>query len=190
MQLGDVYLSARRGEEAVMTSLECASILRDVLGPQHDYYARALHRVACSYFVQGDAATADSLFAESRRLLLSALGPESLDLANCIADHARTAIALNRLAEAEADLRNALQVQSNTLPPNHWLLARTRILLAECLDRRGQTDEAGALVSNAVAAFGAAPFAQRRECLRYAIGLYEHWGDPRVNGLREQLAGL
>ncbi len=86
-----------------------------------------------------------------------------------------------RPAEAEVDLREALQIRTRTVPKGHYYIAVTQGALGECLTTEKRYSEAEPLLSESYAALKSvqtdrSPLTQ--EAARRLVTLYQSWGKP------------
>lgn len=70
------------------------------------------------------------------------------DVAECHALLARINLLTGHLLEATEHSWKALELNQNVLPPEHWLIADTRIILAACRSKDADFDESERMMSN------------------------------------------
>jgi tetratricopeptide (TPR) repeat protein len=123
----------------------------------------------------------DSAVVAAQRVLASraTMGDEHPAIGSTLVLLGQSQLRLNRVAEAEASVRDALRVRSASLPRTHWLVASTESALGEVLTARRRFAEAERLLLGALERLRT----QRGEDAEATVStrarlvaLYERWG--------------
>ena len=121
---------------------------RVVLGADHSEISADELELAATLHAKGELPTAEALY---RKALDAERGGAGTRLAQALAGLGAVLLDRGALHEAEASLREALELYVGRLPPGHWTTAMTRQLLGSCLAALGRRAEAEALLTESVA---------------------------------------
>jgi hypothetical protein len=122
------------------------ALRRRIFGPGHPDEVGTLINLAANAVDAGHPA--DALALTDTVLGASPSAPQSL-VAAARTVRGRALAALDRLTEAETELRSALALRRRLLPPGHPSLAFTLTALAEVLEREGRSAAALPLATEA-----------------------------------------
>jgi tetratricopeptide (TPR) repeat protein len=135
------YAEAGRQEERLKLQAEVLALDRKVLGPEHPETLIAMNDLAIAYRDTGRQEEALKLQEELLALSRKVLGPEDPGTLIALHHHADALRALNRLGEAEAEARRAVDLyrQHPDWPPDES--AHAASILSAILTAQGRTDE-------------------------------------------------
>lgn len=135
----------KRGEHAEAHRLahQGESILREILGDDHERVCYAMLVRGLVYYDEGRYEEAATVAGEAATRLLDTLGPGATPLGRARRNRARALVRLGRDDEALVGFRDALDVYLRTGAPND--IQRTTRDIAMILERTGRGDEALAL---------------------------------------------
>ena len=139
-------------EEGLDLVLRSADIAREATGLQHPTTGRMVVNTAATLHEQGRFKVADSLLtmvvAMRRRTMSGTAG-----MAWSRMWYGRNLMAMDRLEEAEAALRESHDIYRRVYPDS-YMCHRTTYFLSRCLSRRGTFEEAAAILEERLRACG------------------------------------
>ena len=137
-------------DEAIALRKETLSMLRTLFADNHPYVAAALGSLARAEHQNGDLSGAEAHYRAAVELN-NKLGIDSLRAARPLHGLGTVLLALDRPAEAEPRLREALTRRRAGLPADHSDVAQSERLLGLCLTELQRYDEAEPLLNHAAA---------------------------------------
>ncbi len=176
--LGLVYDAAgfRDSNSAVLQQV--LRMRRAVLADDNPAIGRTLFNLAVAQFVRGEHAAAEPLYREALDRMRRAYGPEHIDVVWATASLGRNEYRLGRLAEAERNLRWALEVDTpdgKLLPPDFARMAAAMVSLL--MDQR-RWAEAEPLALRVLAIRDSMRDTLARSAAAQVAELYRGWGKP------------
>lgn len=151
-----------------------------VLGPGHPETART--HMNLGWMLHDSKRYPEAL--EEATLVLSnrtAFGDDHPAIGSTLTMQGQSLLALGRIGEGEASLRDALRIRERALPPGHWLIAASRSAVGEALLLRGRYAEAERLLLDALVVLRKER-GEDQELTALAkarlVRLYERWGKP------------
>jgi serine/threonine-protein kinase len=152
--LGGLLMNTDRCGEAIPLLEQAAAVYAAALGAAHRNVSYPLIVEADCYMKRRDGAHALPLYRRATAIREQAAAGTADGLVAQAHDLTGAALAkLGRLAEAERELRRAVEQNRAAEDPQSPQLAESIFDLAECLARRGGRDEARALYGEALAIF-------------------------------------
>ncbi|MGH8239666.1 MAG: tetratricopeptide repeat protein, partial [Steroidobacteraceae bacterium] len=150
LALGEVLRSQNRSDEAVeMFSAALQKQLR-LFGSNSAAVADTLDSLAMVRYSQGQLLDAEKLSRDAIASALIAYGHRHPTTASMGTTLARTLIALREYPEAEATLRQSLEIFVAVLPPDHQYVASAEYFLGEVLLATHQPREAAVVLTASV----------------------------------------
>ncbi len=142
--LGEIYQSQGRYDEAEPLHKRSLAILEKTLGPEHPHVASSLNNLATLYYTQGRYDKVEPLFKRSLAISEKTLGAEHPTVANSLNNLAIIYYVQGRYDEVEPLFKRTLAIYENTLGPEHPTVATSLHNLAD-LYRRNLSRYAEAL---------------------------------------------
>ncbi len=139
--LGNAYLGANRLEEAESAYREALAGLSRIGQDRGAHGLNIRNNLAAVLMLRGEVLAAERAFAEVAELHRARLGANPA-LAAALSNRARCLLILERFEDAEALLREALQIAGRQLGPDSAEMVQHRIQLAELLERSGRHERA------------------------------------------------
>ena len=145
--LGTLYLKMGKLDRALELSGRALELREEIQGPNHRQTLTTMNNVAAIRRTAGEYPEAEALYAEAYKRAKSVEGEEM------IAGWVRRSQGdvlwkLGRNDEAEAAMRDAIEILSASVGPDNSRTSLARDLLAEFLDDQGRGDEAAAVRSS------------------------------------------
>jgi len=188
--LGMGGLRAKRGEasEAESSTRKSLEIFRRKSGPE-SFDAAFTEYLLASVLADSKRGLdeAEGLLRHSHRVSRSMLGPKTYYPGVLAGRLGSLLSGLERFAEAEPFLREAIEGHEAGRPGDQSSVRRSELALGDCLVRLGKFAEAEAILRKS----HDAPGGSRRQSCEALIRLYDAWGRREVSeGLRGQLSLL
>jgi eukaryotic-like serine/threonine-protein kinase len=172
--------SQQRTAEAESLYRAALGIRETSLGSSHPETART--HMNLGWLLYDSRRYADAVSEAALVLALrQQLGDDHPAVGSTLILRGQSLLALDRLEEAEATLRDALTIRERSLPRGHWLIAASQSALGDALARRARYVEAERMLLGALAVlqkergddFDLTQLARQR-----LAGLYRRWGKP------------
>ena len=182
--LGAVLIKEGRYDEAEPFVREGLQLRQKLLGNSHPDTAMSLFRLSDLLYRKGDYQGAESAARQSVQVFGQAF-PEPKDsvyFANPLLELGLILNKTGRSREAEAFLRESLEIRTRLLPKGNQLIAISEGTLGECLTTQKRLAEAEPLLQQSYEAIKAAQGEQGPltvEARRRLATLYQSWGKPR-----------
>jgi serine/threonine protein kinase/tetratricopeptide (TPR) repeat protein len=169
-----------RAEPFVREGLE---LRRKMLGDAHPDTAMSFFRLSDLLYKEGDYPGAESAARESVQVFSRALTApkDSVYFANPLLELGLILNKTGRSREAEASLREALEIRTRLLPKGNQLIGISEGALGECLTSQKRYAEAEPLLLRSYATVKAVQGDQgpsTLEAARRLVALYQSWGKP------------
>jgi tetratricopeptide (TPR) repeat protein len=140
--LGAVYLSQSKYDDALLNLQEALNIRQDVLGKEHPEVAQTLHHLANLYRAQGNYTKAEPFYLQALHIRKKVLAVDDPLLAESYYGLAKLYHSLERYAFAEQFCLQALHIQKQSLGSNHPMIASTMNMLAKIYQGQKKFDQA------------------------------------------------
>ena len=182
--LGATLITKGKYTEAEPLVLEGLELRRKVLGNAHTGTAGALYRLSDLRYRQGKYGEAEKAAQESIEIFKRALAtPEDSTLfTNPLLEMGLILNKAGRLHEAEAYLRQALDIRTRLLPKGNLGIGKAEGALGECLTLQKRYADAEPLLLDSYEILESTTVsndARRTEALQRLVSLYEAWGKPQ-----------
>jgi serine/threonine protein kinase/tetratricopeptide (TPR) repeat protein len=181
--LGAVLIKKGSYSQAEPFVREGLDLRRKMLGNAHPDTAMSLFRLSDLLYKKGDFQAAESAARESVKAFSLALTTpkDNAYFANPLMELGLILNKTGRSREAEAFLREALEIRTRLLPRGNQLIAASEGALGECLTTQKRYAEAEPLLQRSHDAMKAVqgehgPLTQ--EAVRRLAALYQAWGKP------------
>ncbi len=176
--LGLVYFTSGFYDSNTAALKQALAMRRAVLADDNPAIGRSLFNIAATEYIRGNYAAAQPLYEEALERLRRALGPEHTDVVWATASLGRNQALLGRRAEAQRNLRWALEVQNpdGRLAPQDYARIAPSLITLLLNERRYADAEPIALRVLAVRDSMADTLA--RQTAAQLVTLYERWGKP------------
>jgi tetratricopeptide (TPR) repeat protein len=179
--LGAVLIRQTRYDEAEPFVREGLALRRKVLGSSHAGTAGALFRLSDLLYWQGKYEEAENAALESIEVYKRALGApqDNVLFTNPLVEMGSILDKVRRFREAEAYLRQALEIRTRVLPQGNLLIGRAEAVLGECLTLQKRHGEAEALLLDSYKIIESTTIPgdpRRREAADRLNALYQSWG--------------
>jgi len=185
--LGALLIDKGKYSEAEPFVLQGLELRRRILGNTHTGTAGALYRLSDLRYRQGRHAEAEQAAQESIEMFKRALATpqDSILFTNPVLEMGMILNKEGRLHEAEAYLRQALEIRTRLLPKGNLAIAKAEGPLGECLIAQKRYAEAEPLLLDSYEIIESTTIAsdsRRREAAGRLALLYEAWGKPKEAG--------
>jgi eukaryotic-like serine/threonine-protein kinase len=181
--LGAVLIKKGSFSQAEPFVREGLELRRKMLGNAHPDTAMSLFRLSDLLYKQGDYQGAEGAARESVQVFSRALTvpKDNVYLANPVMELGLILNKSGRSREAEAYLREALEIRTRLLPRGNQLIAASEGALGECLTTQKRYAEAEPLLQRSYATMKDVQGEQgplTLEAVRRLAVLYQAWGKP------------
>lgn len=150
--LGGILTAKGDLDEAERVIREGLEINRRLVGEMHPYNARGKARLASLQNARGNFAEAERLAREALAIQEAKLPADHVSLGDPLTTLGLALTRAGNAAAAEPFLRRAIALHDKVLPSDDWLVAESKLALAECFLAQGREAEAKALVTEVHAA--------------------------------------
>jgi eukaryotic-like serine/threonine-protein kinase len=181
--LGAVLIRKTKYDEAEPFVREGLELRRRVLGDSHTGTAGALFRLSDLLYWQGKYDEAEKAARESIEVYKRALSApqDNVLFTNPLVELGSILDKVGRLREAEASLRQALEIRIRLLAKGNLLIGRAEAVLGECLTLQRRHAEAEPLLVDSytiIESTTKAGDSRRTEAAQRLNILYQSWGKP------------
>ena len=181
--LGAVLIKQGKYEEAEPFVREGLELRRKLLGNAHPDTAMSLFRLSDLLYKEGEYEGAESAAKESVQVFSRALAipKDNPYFANPLMELGLILNKTGRSREAEAYLREALEIRTRLLPKGNQLIATSEGALGECLTTRKKYAEGEPLLNKSYNTLKSVQGGQSPltlEAARRLVTLYQSWGKP------------
>ena len=146
--LGGFLADAGRFDEAIAALQEGEATLRRTLQPSHLWLGDNLRNQAIAYYRRGEFEVALAKAEECVRIYLAEFGTHYDQYPTALSTRGLILSKLGKLAQGEADAREALRIRKQMLPPQHFWVGEAEGALGECLVDQHRFEEARPLLSD------------------------------------------
>jgi tetratricopeptide (TPR) repeat protein len=186
--LGGTLIAESKYTEAESFVLEGLELRRKVLGNAHTGTAGALYRLSDLRYRQGKYGEAEKAAQESIEIFKRALATpqDSTLFTNPLLEMGLILNKAGRLHEAEAYLRQALDIRTRLLPKGNLGIGKAEGALGECLTMQTRYVEAEPLLLDSYEILESTTVpkdSRRAETARRLYELYSRWGNPQKAAL-------
>ena len=148
--LGNVWFRKGRQAETAQNLERVLAIRRRALGDDSEPVARTLANLGTVYWIERGHAAALEKYREAEAGLTRFLGPDHPDVSVVLMGEAGALLHLQRLDEAEAAARRALQIRTAKFEEASVPVAQARLRLGQVLTAKKRYAEADPLLRAAV----------------------------------------
>jgi len=182
--LGGVLIAKGKYAEAEPFVLEGLELRRKVLGNAHTGTAGALYRLSDLRYREGKYDEAEKVAQESIDVFKRALAaPQDSTLyTNPLLEMGLILSKVGRIHEAEAYLRQALDIRTRLLPKGNLGIAKAEGALGECLTMQKKYAEAEPVLVDSYQTLESTTVSndgRRTEAMQRLVNLYREWGKPQ-----------
>ena len=174
--------SQGRSQAAESLYREAMRIRERSLGPDHPETAWTYMNLG--WMLHDTGHFPEAIVEASKVLALRAkLGDDHPTIGSTLILYGQSQLAVGRVREGEASIRDALRIRERTLPAGHWLIAASRSALGEAVALGGRYAEAEGLLVPALAAIDSARGVNSELSVlarRRLTSLYTRWGKPAL----------
>ena len=181
--LGALLIKKGKYSEAEPYVLEGLQLRLKILGDAHTSTAMALYRLSDLRYRQARYSEAEAAAQQSIEVFKRALAApqDSVLFTNSVLQMGMILEKVGRLGEAEAYLRQALEIRLRLLPKGNQLIGKAEGILGECLTLEKRYREAEPLLLDSYKVYESSTIpgsTQRLEAAQRLDLLYTKWGRP------------
>ncbi len=148
--LGLLYLTFGRYDDAYQANVEALELRKNLLGENSTAYATSLNNLAMTYKSLGQYNEAEQHFNQALEVIKKSEGKESISYAIVLNNKGMLFQTIGRYAEAESLLKEALEVAKNTLREKSNNYQRMLVNLALLYQDQKKYDQADKILQDAV----------------------------------------
>jgi tetratricopeptide (TPR) repeat protein len=167
--------------EAEDMLLRCVGLYREIMGDSNPNLPILETNLATLYFSKGEYARAEASYRKALEILPTFFSREHADAVRARAGLGLTVTRLERAAEGEPYLLEALAIRQRTLRPDSYLIPYTESALGECLAAQKHYADAEPLLFDGYTGLTwklGEKDSRTEEARQRMVNLYESWGKP------------
>jgi tetratricopeptide (TPR) repeat protein len=145
--LGGFLTEAGRYDEADAALRQGESVIRKFLSPAGLWMGDNLRNQAILAYQRGNYPEALTRSEEAMAIYRDAFGTHYDHYPTAMIVHGSSSAKMGNVKEGEAEIREALRMRSETLPPEHYWVAVAKGALGECLAAEGRYSDAEPLLT-------------------------------------------
>ena len=142
-------LDMQRYAESERLQRQALELNKQLHGEASPQVAACWNMLGIIYYKQDRLDAAEAAFRRPLSLYPRMKAAHTNQMSASLSGLGRTMLKRGKLADAEKLLRQALETHATVLPPQSWQLAWDKAVLADCLVRAGDTEEAAGLALEA-----------------------------------------